>query len=176
MSSSSSEMRSIGSGVGLLAGAACVWGGGRKTVPAGAKREPNRVCCSFGWNGDEAGTSITLAAGDEDLTIASPGRLSTCVGCVVSPSLRKTDGEHGIVSPASSSMSSCGRPCLREGVRGTMPNCESGGSGDELRAMTKREREKRITESSGKRGVERGCFMKADEQISEESDSPLFEK
>ena len=62
------------------------------------------------WKGDDAGISITAAAGDEDLKSASVGLglLIICVGWVVcslsrSPSLAA--GEQGIVASASSSSS-----------------------------------------------------------------------
>ena len=82
---------------------------------------------------------MTLA-GEEDLTSvgARVGRLRSCVGCVVgSRSRRNADGEHGIVSPASSSSSISildvgTRP--RDGVRGTVWECLIG-NGDEFCAI-----------------------------------------
>lgn len=146
-SPSSSEIRLIGSAAGRLDSferGGGGRGGGRKKVPAGARREPS-LEGSFGWNGEEAGTSMMLA-GEEDRSMANakPGLLKICVGCVISRSrdgLRKNaDGEQGIVSPANSSISS--RPVgTREmdGFRGAVLECRVGGGGDES-IMAKEER------------------------------------
>jgi len=111
-SSSSSEIRLICSGVGLLAGT-CL-GGGRKIVPAGASREPSLRGGAGDRKGEEAGTSTTLGEDDRScVSLYSPGRLSNWVGCVVADCVepptprnggRKATGEQGIVASSRSSL------------------------------------------------------------------------
>ena len=72
-------------------------------MPAGASRLPSGVDFLACWKGEDAGTSIMLLAGDEDLIGASVGFWRTWVGCVVCGSRRKADGEQGMVSARSSS-------------------------------------------------------------------------
>jgi hypothetical protein len=77
-SSSSSEMRLIGSTAGrllvIVGGSRC---GGRKKVPRGATLLPRVLHRGVGflgcWKGDDAGTSTMLLAGEELRIGASPG-------------------------------------------------------------------------------------------------------
>lgn len=83
---------------------------------------------------------MMLLAGEEDLMGASMGFERIWVACVVSRSRRKGVGEHGMVSPASSSsssMSSCNVGRASEGVRGMGLECRTG-KGEELPAMIKK--------------------------------------